>query len=96
MVDVIAAETAMNKWWQRRTSSGVDVAWPETSAGMVRVEPGALFVVVEYARNMSALAESRRKKLAELQRDVATLQEALLNAGRENRATIEDQPTAGG
>ena len=72
---------AMNKWWRARTGKdeGVSVAY---GGGESRINDKALNVLVIYARNMSALAESRRAKIEELTADVATLQRALLEAGR--------------
>lgn len=77
------AANAMNRWWRKRTGRQDAVADPSgTGDGYVDVKADALFVVVEYARNLSVLAESRRMKLAQLQDDVVTLQQWLFEAGR--------------
>ena len=84
MADEVKAAAAMNKWWRQRTGKDESPASSssEVLQGLVDVDAAALSVLVVYARNMSVLAESRRVKLAELQDDVATLQRALLEAGR--------------
>lgn len=73
----------MNRWWRKRTGKDETPASPSgADDGFADVDATALSVLIVYARNMSALAESRRAKIEELTADVATLQRALLEAGR--------------